>query len=147
MARGFGIIVAPETKSIRRSQEMRLDTDVDQFKYYKTIPIKRFMPSVTDVGDATSQGTITIQFPHGLLYLPAFETFLKGNRGTWGKVIRGAQAGNYTQHVEFPYFGTESVDSTNYNCTLNVWGGSTTGGIPSHEVTLRLTLFYDEAFV
>lgn len=139
--RKFGVVVAPENKTVRRSQEMVLDTDIDQFKYYKTMQIKRVMPAV-DAGNPFQ--TITIQIRHDLPYTPAFDSFLKGYRGTWGKVLRGAQSLSVGGHAEFPYSGSEWVDGTYYNCSLSVYGGGT--AVSAHEIILRVTLLYDEAF-
>lgn len=114
---------------------MVFDSDVDQYKYYRTVTLKRTMPVVG--------GTMTLSYAHGLPYTPAFETFIKGARGTWGKVLRGAQSTGIASHVEFPYFGTEWVDGTNYNLTLQTSDAT----LPAHDMTVRLTLLYDEAFV
>lgn len=141
--RATGIVIAPEGKSVRRSQENVLDTDIPQFKYYKTIYIKRIMPLVTDTSP-TDINSISIQYPHGLPYTPTFDTFLKGHKGTWGKIVRGAQSIGIGGFPAFPYYGEEYIDQTNYSLDLSVYGGSTTGGIAAHEVVIRLTLLYDE---
>lgn len=142
----FGIIVAPKGKRVRRTgQNNRLNTDQQQFKYYKTVFLTRTIPTVTD-SSPNWVNSVTFTYVHDLPYLPSFDTFLKGHKGTWGKILRGGQSINIGAYPEFPYTGTEYITSNSYNVTVTVYGGSTPGGIAAHDITLRLTLLYDEAF-
>jgi hypothetical protein len=133
VTRNFGLIVAKPGKRARRGQDSVLDTDVPQFKYYEVLPVTRIMPA--------GSAQVTIQIPHGLPYEPSFVSYMKGYNGNWGLILRGAQAVSVAGYAAFPYSGTESIDSVNYNLTIFC----TDATIPAHPVTIRLIFLYDEA--
>lgn len=132
--RKFGAVVAPEGKAVRRSKEMRLDTDVPQFKYAKTVFIKRTMPAGTS--------SITVEYPHEFKYLPSFSTYIKGFNGRWGKLSINPQSVGLGAWKEFPYAGYEQVDAKNYTAIINSNDANVT--IPQHQLIIRVTFLYDE---
>lgn len=135
--RSLGVIVAPEHERVRvGAKEMKFDSDVNQFKYAQVIVVKRTMPQTT----AGNSSSIDVQIPHGLSYLPSFKSFMKGYGGEWGTIMRGAQSP--LSYDLWPYSGTESVDTLNYNLTLICSPQSIAVG--SHIVTIKVILLYDE---
>lgn len=135
--RNFGVLVAPEGKRTRRVPGMLLDSDIPQFKYNKTILVKRTMPT-----SVAGNASLSLQFPHELGYVPAFSTFIRGYNGRWGRIGTPVQAAGFAAWKEFPYSGSERVDEKYYYADLNLIDNTQT--VNAHTVLFRIIFFFDE---
>lgn len=136
--RKYGILVAPEGKRVRRSKEMVLDSDIPQFKYSKTVLLERTVPLTA----AHLTTNITFVYAHGLGYIPAYSTYVRGYNGRWGRISKGVQSVGFEGWVELPQGGTETINSVNYTLNYLVFNDSA-NDLPQHQILIRLTLLFD----
>jgi hypothetical protein len=145
-----GIRVASPGQSTTQTQSTGIDIRRKQFKFSRDILETVAFPATAN----GSSNEVTVIIPHGATYVPAYEMMFQGYNGRWG-ILPGDQGGiklPSAAHDEWPYQGTDNINTSNYEAEIAIYNYDTSSGtpisggsdIPAHNLQVRLTIFYDE---